>query len=54
MGIADTVLWNNTNSKGTTQKKHTQGDTHRDTPIHRDTLRKFRIETHTHILTHTE
>lgn len=51
MGIADTVLWNNTNRKGTTQKKHTH--TNRDTPIHRDTLRKFRIETHTHTYSHT-
>lgn len=51
MGIADTVLWNNTNRKGTTQKKHTH--THRETPIHRDTLRKFRIETHTHTYSHT-
>lgn len=51
MGIADTVLWNNTNRKGTTQNftkmkdKHTL--THIDTPIHRHTLRKLYIHTHT-------
>lgn len=54
MGIADTVLWNNTNSKGTTQnfkkKRKTYTYTHRDTPIHRHTLQKLRIHSHTHTL----
>lgn len=52
MGIADTVLWNNTNRKGTTQKKHThtQTEIHPYIEIHFESFESKHTHTHTHTL----
>lgn len=52
MGIADTVLWNNTNRKGTTQKQHThtQTEIHPYIEIHFESFESKHTHTHTHTL----